>query len=80
LKAVRAALAARDLSKAKDLLDEATIVATASDSLAAVNRVEVLTSYVGMFWEAVREALRNLQVAETIYGSSAESVGSFRAG
>lgn len=66
LTAVRAALASRELSNAKDLLDEATIEATASDSLAAVNRTDLLTSYVGMFWEAVRKALPNLEVAETI--------------
>jgi hypothetical protein len=66
LKAVRAALADRDLSKAKDLLDEATIEATAADSLAAVNRMELLTNYVGTFWEAVRKALANLEVAETL--------------
>ncbi|HWB10000.1 MAG TPA: hypothetical protein VG826_12280 [Pirellulales bacterium] len=66
LKDVRAALANRDLPKAKDLLDEATIEATATDTLAEVNRVEMLTSYVEMFWDAARKTLPKLQAAETI--------------
>jgi hypothetical protein len=66
LKAVRAALADRDLAKAKDLLDEATIEASASDSLAAVKRVETLISYAEMFWDAARKTLPMLQAAEAI--------------
>jgi hypothetical protein len=66
LKDVRAALAGRDLTKAKDLLDEATIEATAPDTVAQLNRVEMLTSYVEMFWDAARKTLPKLQAAETI--------------
>jgi hypothetical protein len=66
LKEVRAALAVRDLPKAKDLLDEATIEATAPDMLAQVNQVETLTRYVEMFWDAARKTLPKLQAAETI--------------
>jgi hypothetical protein len=63
---VRAALANRELSSAKDLLDEATIEATAPDSRTRVHRVEILTSYVEMFWDAVRKTLPKLEAAETI--------------
>jgi hypothetical protein len=66
LQEVRAALAKRELSKAKDLLDEATIEASAPDSRARVNRVEILISYVENFWDAVRKTLPKLEAAETI--------------
>src|SRR6202012_4939606 len=51
LKSARAALASRDISQAKDLLAEATIEATVPETTAEVNRVELLTSYVEMFWD-----------------------------
>ncbi|HVA47231.1 MAG TPA: hypothetical protein VNH11_12760 [Pirellulales bacterium] len=64
LRSVRAALAARDVARARDLLAEATIEATSRDTLAAVNRVEVLTDYVETFWDAVRKTLPKIELEE----------------
>lgn len=64
LKSARAALAGRDITKAQDLLAEATIEATAPDTTAAVGRVELLASYVEMFWDAVRQTLPKLGLEE----------------
>jgi hypothetical protein len=64
LKAARAALADRDISKAQDLIAEATIEATAPDTMAEVSRVETLSSYVEMFWDAVRKTLPKIQLEE----------------
>ncbi|HQU45969.1 MAG TPA: hypothetical protein PK867_24360, partial [Pirellulales bacterium] len=41
-----------------------TIEATSHDTLAAVNRVEVLTDYVEMFWDAVRKTLPKIELEE----------------
>lgn len=64
LKSARAALAGRDIAKAQDLLAEATIEATAPDTTAEVGRVELLASYVEMFWDAVRQTLPKLGLEE----------------
>lgn len=64
LKSARAALASRDVPKAQDLLAEATIEATAPDTTAEVGRVELLTSYVEMFWDAVRQTLPKIGLEE----------------
>ena len=64
LKAARAALADRDVSKAQDLLAEATIEATAPDTTAEVSRVELLASYVEMFWDAVRQTLPKIALED----------------
>ncbi|HEX7379539.1 MAG TPA: hypothetical protein VF278_20620 [Pirellulales bacterium] len=64
LKSARAALAGRDIAKAQDLLAEATIEATAPDTTADVGRVELLASYVEMFWDAVRQTLPKLGLEE----------------
>lgn len=64
LDSARTALAGRDVAKARDLLAEATIEATADDTLADVNHVEQLTDYVEMFWDAVRKTLPKVELAE----------------
>ncbi|HET6881866.1 MAG TPA: hypothetical protein VFI31_17000 [Pirellulales bacterium] len=64
LKSARAALANREISKAQDLLAEATIEATAPDTTAEVSQVETLTSYVEMFWDAVRKTLPKIELEE----------------
>ena len=66
LRAARAALALRDFALAQEQLDQATLEATAPDTLAEVERVELLASYVQGFWEAARGTLAKLQVAEEI--------------
>lgn len=66
LRAARAALAVRDLATAQEQLDQATLEATAPDTLAQVERLELLTRYVEGFWEAARGTLAKLQVAEEI--------------
>lgn len=64
LKSARAALANREISKAQDLLAEATIEATAPDTTAEVGHVELLVSYVEMFWDAVRQTLPKIALEE----------------
>ncbi|HVX10366.1 MAG TPA: hypothetical protein VHC22_04260 [Pirellulales bacterium] len=64
LKSARAALASRNIVQARDLLAEATIEATAPDTTAEVNRVELLASYVEMFWDAVRQTLPKIGLEE----------------
>lgn len=66
LRAARAALAVRDTAIAQEQLDQATLEATAPDSLAQVQRVELLMKYVEGFWEAARGTLGKLQAAEEI--------------
>ena len=66
LKSARAALASRDLSKARDFLDEATIEASAPDTMSELNRVEALTGYVETFWDAARKTLSKLGAVEEL--------------
>lgn len=66
LRAARAALAVRDTALAQEQLDQATLEATTPDTLAQVERIELLTRYVEGFWEAARGTLGKLQVAEEI--------------
>ncbi|HJT33975.1 MAG TPA: hypothetical protein VJ783_18160 [Pirellulales bacterium] len=66
LRAARAALAVRDTALAQEQVDQATLEATAPDTLAQVERLELLTRYAEGFWEAARGTLGKLQVAEEI--------------
>lgn len=66
LAAARRALANRDFVAAENHLAEATLEATASDSLAAVERLELVQRYLKDFWDAVRQQLDKLDGAETI--------------
>lgn len=64
LKSARAALANREMNKAQEFLAEATIEATAPETTAEVGRVELLASYVEMFWDAVRQTLPKIALEE----------------
>lgn len=66
LRSARVALAARDLSLAREQLDQATLEATAAVTLAEVDRVERLTHHLEGFWDAARGTLAKLQAAEEI--------------
>lgn len=66
LAAARRALADRDFVQAENHLAEATLAAAAADSLAAVERLELMQRYLKDFWDAVRQQLDKLDSAEMI--------------
>lgn len=65
LNAARKALVERDLAEAEIQLAQATLEATSPESLAQVDRVQMLAQRVSEFWNAVREMLPKLEAAET---------------
>jgi hypothetical protein len=66
LKAALTALTNRDLSAAQEKIDEATLEASAPDTLADVARVQALAKYVEGFWNAVRQQLAKLEAGEEL--------------
>jgi len=66
LAAARRALGERNLTEAEDQLAQATLVATAPELLAEVDRVQFLARYVSDFWDAVRQHMGKLEGATTI--------------
>ncbi|HVX61943.1 MAG TPA: hypothetical protein VHC19_15105 [Pirellulales bacterium] len=66
LNAARQALAKRDLAGAEIELAQATLEATSRESLAKVDRLQLLTLRIGEFWNAVRETLPSLQAGESL--------------
>ena len=66
LSAARQALANRDLAAAEIELAQATLEATSRESLAQVDRLQLLALRIGEFWNAVRETLSSLQAGESL--------------
>ncbi|HEY4312137.1 MAG TPA: hypothetical protein VGN12_22000 [Pirellulales bacterium] len=60
LKAARDAIALCDLTKVDELLDVALIDASTDSLRAEVERVRILRTSVGSFWNAVRESLKTI--------------------
>lgn len=65
LNAARQALANREPGEAEIQLAQATLEATSRESLAKVDRLQLLAMRVGEFWNAVRETLPSLQAGES---------------